>query len=202
MIPQLTDKLGFIGVKKIDANAQKKIEEIIESAVGTQLKTPSAKDMKDIFELKTGNDYGTVPLIQIDKINPVVRKVIFHFYNTYDFFKYMVNYTKYRIKIEFTRDSFQMLTPGLIGNEYREELLKELGMKSDEQVSKAVTNIERGINLICGTGKNGKESVNLQANGTISDIIHFNIFKLLQIMMMEENTYQQNFNQLKSVDKR
>ena len=95
-----------------------------------------------------------------------------------------------------------MLTPGLIGNEYREELLKELGMKSDEQVSKAVTNIERGINLICGTGKNGKESVNLQANGTISDIIHFNIFKLLQIMMMEANTYQQNFNQLKSVDKR
>ena len=202
MIPQLTDKLGFIGVKKIDANAQKKIEEIIESSVGTQLKTPSAKDMKDIFELKTGNEYGTVPLIQIDKINPVVRKVIFHFYNTYDFFKYMVNYTKYRIKIEFTRDSFQMLTPGLIGNEYREELLTELGMKSDAQVSKAVTNIEWGINSICGTGKNSRESVNIQANGTISDIIHFNIFKLLQIMMMEANTYQQNFNQLKSVDKR
>ena len=30
MIPQLTDKLGFIGVKKIDANAKKKIEEVFD----------------------------------------------------------------------------------------------------------------------------------------------------------------------------
>lgn len=205
VLPVLQDKLSFIGVKKIDANMQKKIEDIIENALGVDLKAPSKKDIENIFKLKTGSIYGDVPLIAYDKMNPVILKVVYYLYNNCDFVKYMVNYTKYRIKIDFTRDTFNMIGGFMNGNDYQDELCKNLDMKGAE-LQNAMKTIERGINTICGTGqnKNGTASnaINLQSNGTITDIIHFNVFKLLQIMLMEANTFQQNFRQVGQVDKK
>ena len=202
IIPKLKNELSVIGVKKINAATQEKIENIIENSVGTELKKPSKNAIKEIFTVKTGTDYGDVPTIPFDKYNPAVLKVIFHFYNTFDFFKYMVNYTKYRIKIDFTRNTFNMVGGFMNGNDYRDELVKQLGLAGNEEVKKAITNIEQGISYIVGTGKSGGESLNIQGNDTISNIMFINIFKLLRVMLIESNTYQQSARQLAKVDRR
>lgn len=201
---QLYQKLDFVSVWKINPDMQKKIEGVIEGALGDKLEKPTEKQMKDIFTLKTGSMYGDVNLIALDKLNPVIQKVIFKLYNDFDFVKYLVNYTKYRIKIDFTRDTFNMTGGYMNDDEYRLWLAKNLGLSSNANFETEVKDLDRTTNLIIGNGqnKNGTASsaINLQSNGTITDVIHFNIFKLLQIMLMEANNYQENYRQVGKVD--
>ena len=201
---ELYQKLDFVSVWKINPDMQKKIENVIEGALGEKLATPTEKQMKDIFTLKTGTPYGDVNLIALDKLNPVIQKVIFKLYNDFDFVKYLVNYTKYRIKIDFTRDTFNMTGGYMNDDEYRIWLAKNLGLSSSAQFDPEIKDLDRTTNLIIGNGqnKNGTASsaINLQSNGTITDVIHFNVFKLLQIMLMEANNAQENFRQVGKVD--
>lgn len=187
----LYQKLDFVSVWKINPDMQKKIESVIEGVLGDKLEKPTDKQMKDIFVLKTGTAYGDVQLIALDKLNPVIQKVIFKLYNNFDFVKYLVNYTKYRIKIDFTRDTFNMTGGYMLNDDYRIWLSKNLGLTTSSEFDQEVKDLERTTNLIIGNGqnKNGTSSnaINLQSNGTITDVIHFNVFKLLQIMLMEAN---------------
>lgn len=201
---ELYQKLDFVSVWKINPDMQKKIEGVIESVLGDKLEKPTDKQMKDIFVLKTGTVYGDVQLIALDKLNPVIQKVIFKLYNDFDFVKYLVNYTKYRIKIDFTRDTFNMTGGYMLNDDYRIWLSKNLGLTSSTEFDQEVKDLERTTNLIIGNGqnKNGTTSnaINLQSNGTITDVIHFNVFKLLQIMLMEANNAQENYRQVGKVD--
>jgi hypothetical protein len=168
---------------------------------GEKVKNPSKADIDEIFVLKTGSEkYGSVNLLNSGEnkgMQPLILKCIYYLYNKFSFYKYLINYTKYRIKIEFTRDTFNLLNAATIKNEkgnfvddYRPELQKTLGL-TDESVNTAMSKTRIIYNNIAGTGK---DSMNLSNNDMLSNLIFLNIFSLLQYMMICANNQQRNVN--------
>ena len=200
---ELQKKLQMFGVKKMTSDLSQKFDKLVEETIfGTEkVKNPSKADIDEIFILKTGSEkYGSVNLLNSGEnksMQPLILKCIYYLYNKFNFYKYMINYTKYRIKIEFTRDTFNLLNAATIKNgkgnfvdDYRPELQKILGL-TDESVNTAMSKTRIIYNNIAGTGK---DSMNLSNNDMLSNLIFLNIFSLLQYMMICANNQQRNVN--------
>lgn len=196
ILRDLQGRLAFSAIQNKNAVTQKvvtNIEDAFKDA-GVTLKNPTRKQMDDIFLLKTGTkQYANVPLLDMDgakKVEPVFLKVIYYLYENFDFVKYMVNYTKYKCKIDFTRRNFGEIGRVLGEDEYM-IYLKNILDFTDQMISTTVTRLDSETRKITG------KKINIHDISGIYDVCYLNVFKLVQCMVVEANKYQENIGMYK-----
>ena len=146
----------------------------IENAFQVNKDNFNENEFNSIFTLDLGNK--SIDLIESDRINTSVKKVIYKFYNDYDFIKHIVEDTKKVIKYYIDNDKTQSIKSLSKQASYEKFYEKRYLFNNTEII--AQRQITRYVNIIVSRNN---QTIKLNE---IADVIYLDPFKLCLIMIM------------------
>lgn len=103
----------------------------------------NADEFKKMFTVHTTGKYGDIVILKAEKVDPAILEVVYNMIKENKFCEALLNYTKYCIKIDFTRDTYNVIgSYGKEKEEYKKLIMKNLGMgQAAETAAQSIHNV-------------------------------------------------------------
>jgi hypothetical protein len=162
----------------------------------------NADEFKKMFTVHTTGKYGDIVILKAEKVDPAILEVVYNMIKENKFCEALLNYTKYCIKIDFTRDTYNVIgSYGKEKEEYKKLIMKNLGMgQAAETAAQSIHNV---IAQIYGQNLNKSKTAAVsksESNKTIEDTKYLDIFKLLRICLLTAYSTQKKEKIVGQVD--
>ena len=167
-LANLVGSVATLGTKKIAGDVEKKIIQIITGSFDLKHKF-NKKEYDEFFTVHTHTKkFGDIKIIP--ELDETIATVIYNIFKECKFVFYMLNFVKYCVKIDFTRNMFAAVGSYKEADNFKNMLIKNLSL-GQGSVSE-YTAIHNNITQI--------STKNIQENKIIGDIKYFDVFLLLK----------------------
>lgn len=197
----LVAKFESIALQKVTGDVTKLSRQSVLSAFNLPHKF-NATEFNNMFTVKGAGKYNDIVILKTEKVDPAILEVVYNMIKENKFCQALLNYTKYCIKIDFTRDTYNVIgSYGKEKEEYKKLIMKNLGMgQAAETAAQSIHNV---IAQIYGQNLNKSKTAAVSksaSNKTIEDTKYLDIFKLLRICLLTAYSTQKKEKIVGQVD--
>lgn len=197
----LVAKFESIALQKVTGDVTKLSRQSVLGAFNLPHKF-NAAEFNNMFTVKGAGKYNDIVILKTEKVDPAILEVVYNMIKENKFCQALLNYTKYCIKIDFTRDTYNVIgSYGKEKEEYKKLIMKNLGMgQAAETAAQSIHNV---IAQIYGQNLNKSKTAAVSksaSNKTIEDTKYLDIFKLLRICLLTAYSTQKKEKIVGQVD--
>ena len=186
-LTSLVGKFTTLATRSYTADVEKKVVSLIEGSFALKHKLDK-KDFDELFTVHTHTKkYGDLKILP--EVHDVIATVIYNVVKESKFIFYMLNFVKYCIKIDFTRDNYAPIGSYQEADNFKNMVIKGLSL-GQETVSEytaihnAITQISTGNSVQSGTQAAGHNKI----IGDLKYLDAFMFFKGLLLTAFNKKT--------------
>ena len=186
-LTSLVGKFTTLATRSYTADVEKKVVSLIEGSFALKHKLDK-KDFDELFTVHTHTKkYGDLKILP--EVHDVIATVIYNVVKESKFIFYMLNFVKYCIKIDFTRDNYAPIGSYQEADNFKNMVIKALSF-GQETVSEytaihnAITQISTGNSVQSGTQAAGHNKI----IGDLKYLDAFMFFKGLLLTAFNKKT--------------